>query len=503
MCSSGSLSAQRERSDSQALPTRGRRDVAMFAASETGLVVRSGGEVLQVDAWGRAASGCGRPSGHRSRRRPEAPWSRTERRLPRSRSPMAARAYRNGDLVVEVRENAEDRFVPFPPLVRFLRADGSSSSARALPTSRPPPSAATAGAAATSTPAKSRSTPHPEERFYGLGQHQHGLLDQKGAVDRPRPAQHRGLGAVRALQPRLRVPVEHAGRRPRRAGRQPHEVGRRRSPADRLLGDDRRHAGRHRQPTTRARRGLPPMLPDWASGFWQSKLRYRNQEELLEVAREYKRRGLPLSVIVCDYFHWTRQGEWKFDPAEWPDPQAMVDELRELGVELMVSIWPTVNPNSENYAEMERARASWCATWQAACRSTWRSGTRAPTATPSCASTTRPTRKRGATSGRRSPTVTAATASGRSGSTRASRRSSPSNPENARYFLGQGIGGAGRLSARARAGLLRGAASRAVRTTCCCFAGPPGRAASATGRPSGRATSSRPSRLSPRRSRPA
>ena len=100
--------------------------------------------------------------------------------------------------------------------------------------------------------------------------------------------------------------------------------------------------------------GLPPMLPEWASGFWQSKLRYRDQDELLEVAREYKRRGLPLSVIVCDYFHWTRQGEWRFDPAEWPDPQAMVDELRELGIELVVSVWPTVNPNSDNYAEMDR-----------------------------------------------------------------------------------------------------------------------------------------------------
>ncbi len=80
------------------------------------------------------------------------------------------------------------------------------------------------------------------------------------------------------------------------------------------------------------------MLPEWASGFWQSKLRYLDQDELLGVAREYKRRELPLSVIVCDYFHWTRQGEWKFDPTEWPDPKAMVDELRELGVELLVWI---------------------------------------------------------------------------------------------------------------------------------------------------------------------
>lgn len=100
--------------------------------------------------------------------------------------------------------------------------------------------------------------------------------------------------------------------------------------------------------------GKAPMLPEWACGLWQSKLRYETQEELLEVAREYKRRGLPLSVIVIDYFHWTMQGEWKFDPACWPDPEGMVRELEEMGVKLMVSIWPTVDTRSENYAEMQR-----------------------------------------------------------------------------------------------------------------------------------------------------
>ncbi len=98
--------------------------------------------------------------------------------------------------------------------------------------------------------------------------------------------------------------------------------------------------------------GRAPQLPDWATGFWQSKLRYETQEELLTVAREYKRRGLPLSVIVIDYFHWTQQGEWKFDPRYWPDPQAMVDELQTMGIRLMVSIWPTMDPRSENYTTM-------------------------------------------------------------------------------------------------------------------------------------------------------
>lgn len=98
--------------------------------------------------------------------------------------------------------------------------------------------------------------------------------------------------------------------------------------------------------------GRAPMLPEWAAGFWQCKLRYETQEELLQVAREYKRRGLPISVIVIDYFHWTMQGEWKFDPEKWPDPKAMVSELASMGIKLMVSIWPTIDPRSENYAYM-------------------------------------------------------------------------------------------------------------------------------------------------------
>ncbi len=98
--------------------------------------------------------------------------------------------------------------------------------------------------------------------------------------------------------------------------------------------------------------GRVPMMPDYAMGFWQCKLRYQTQEELLRVAREYKRRGLPISVIVVDFFHWPKQGEWKFDPTYWPDPDGMIRELKEMGIELMVSIWPTVESESENYEEM-------------------------------------------------------------------------------------------------------------------------------------------------------
>lgn len=98
--------------------------------------------------------------------------------------------------------------------------------------------------------------------------------------------------------------------------------------------------------------GHAPIMPDWALGFWQCKLRYETQDQLLSVARKYKELGVPLSVIVIDYFHWTEQGDYKFDPAYWPDPKAMADEIHDMGVKLMVSMWPTINEKSINYSKM-------------------------------------------------------------------------------------------------------------------------------------------------------
>ena len=98
--------------------------------------------------------------------------------------------------------------------------------------------------------------------------------------------------------------------------------------------------------------GTVPMMPEYGLGLWQSKLRYQTQDELLAVAREYKRRGLPLDVIVADFFHWPMQGEYKFDPDYWPDPAAMVQELEGMGIKLMVSVWPTIDRNSSQFAEM-------------------------------------------------------------------------------------------------------------------------------------------------------
>jgi alpha-D-xyloside xylohydrolase len=99
--------------------------------------------------------------------------------------------------------------------------------------------------------------------------------------------------------------------------------------------------------------GTAPEMPEYGLGFWQCKLRYQTQEEILAVAREHQRRGLPMNVIVAVRDPTPQQ---RFVPAgealTCRTPDAMIAELKALGIELMVSIWPTVDRKSENYDEM-------------------------------------------------------------------------------------------------------------------------------------------------------
>ena len=100
--------------------------------------------------------------------------------------------------------------------------------------------------------------------------------------------------------------------------------------------------------------GKSPMMPEYGLGFWQCKLRYYNQEQVLRIAREYKERGITPDVLIIDYYHWPRCGDWRFDPEYFPDPEAMIKELHEMGIETMVSVWPQVDVRSENFEEMKQ-----------------------------------------------------------------------------------------------------------------------------------------------------
>jgi len=98
--------------------------------------------------------------------------------------------------------------------------------------------------------------------------------------------------------------------------------------------------------------GRAPKYPEDMMGLWQCKLRYRTQDEVLTVARAYQKEGIKIDLIVIDFFHWTVQGDWKFDKTYWPDPKAMVDELHSMGIKVIVSVWPSVDRKSENFYPM-------------------------------------------------------------------------------------------------------------------------------------------------------
>ncbi|HEX5826834.1 MAG TPA: TIM-barrel domain-containing protein, partial [Candidatus Limnocylindrales bacterium] len=100
--------------------------------------------------------------------------------------------------------------------------------------------------------------------------------------------------------------------------------------------------------------GHPSPMPDWGLGYWQSTLRYETTAEVLAVVREHVvERGLPMSVLVIDALHWPLHGDWAFKPADWPGVEEMTAELARLGVRVLVSTWPLVNPASVNHAALE------------------------------------------------------------------------------------------------------------------------------------------------------
>ena len=109
----------------------------------------------------------------------------------------------------------------------------------------------------------------------------------------------------------------------------------------------------------RALTGPAPLPPRYAFGYVQSKERYQTGEELLSVVKEYRRRGVPLDVIVLDWMSWP-DGQWgdkRFDRARFPDPRALTDELHALGAKMMISIWPSMHGDeNENRKEMLQSK---------------------------------------------------------------------------------------------------------------------------------------------------
>ncbi len=191
----------------------------------------------------------------------------------------------------------------------------------------------------------------PSEKIFGMGQYQHGLLDQKGCVlelaqrnsqiSVPFAVSSLGYGFLwnNPAVGRVTFGKNYTEWIARATREMDYYITVADTPKEILANYT-------------AATGRADMFPEDRMGLWQCKLRYRTQEEVLSVARRYRDEGIKIDQIVIDFFHWTVQGDWKFDKTYWPDPKAMVDELHSMGIKVIVSVWPSVDRKSENFQPM-------------------------------------------------------------------------------------------------------------------------------------------------------
>ena len=95
--------------------------------------------------------------------------------------------------------------------------------------------------------------------------------------------------------------------------------------------------------------GPAPLMPRWALGYIHCRERFHSQDEILTNTREFRRRQIPMDVMVQDWQYWGRHG-WnamRFDEQFYPNPKRLVDNLHNIGARLMISVWSKIDENSE------------------------------------------------------------------------------------------------------------------------------------------------------------
>ncbi|HEU6447444.1 MAG TPA: glycoside hydrolase family 31 protein [Verrucomicrobiae bacterium] len=103
--------------------------------------------------------------------------------------------------------------------------------------------------------------------------------------------------------------------------------------------------------------GAAPLWPEWAYGFWQCRERYSSQQQLLAAAAEFRRRQIPLDLIVQDWKYWGPHGwgSYEWDLQNYPDPAHMIRTLHDEHVKFMISVW--CNPHGETLADLTNHHA--------------------------------------------------------------------------------------------------------------------------------------------------
>lgn len=103
--------------------------------------------------------------------------------------------------------------------------------------------------------------------------------------------------------------------------------------------------------------GAAPLLPRWAYGFWQCRERYSSQQQILDTAAEFRKRNIPVDVLVQDWRYWGKYG-WnamRFDESDYPDPAAMMSSLHRQNLHMVISVWPKFGVETAVNSEMEKA----------------------------------------------------------------------------------------------------------------------------------------------------
>ncbi|NDV83785.1 TIM-barrel domain-containing protein [Bacteroides sp. 51] len=101
--------------------------------------------------------------------------------------------------------------------------------------------------------------------------------------------------------------------------------------------------------------GKSQIMPKWAMGFWQSRERYKTQDEILDALATFRQRQIPIDNIVLDWSYWPEDawGSHEFDKARFPDPKAMVDSIHAMNAQMMISVWPKFYVTTEHYKEFD------------------------------------------------------------------------------------------------------------------------------------------------------
>ena len=108
---------------------------------------------------------------------------------------------------------------------------------------------------------------------------------------------------------------------------------------------------RYRQLTGKAQ-----VMPKWAMGFWQSRKRYKTQDELLSTLAEFRKRNIPIDNIVLDWSYWpvTQWGSHDFDLARFPNAEEMIKEVHDEHAQIMISVWPKFYLGTKHYNEFNK-----------------------------------------------------------------------------------------------------------------------------------------------------